>query len=103
MTAKSPYSDPLPGDRFARRLVAEINRSIGSFLPERDDAIDSHDERLIRQANQTRTVIEQTANELRSMTDISDSMKVRVTDALARADDILSRYEPQRRISEWGY
>ena len=64
MTAKSPYSDPLPGDRFARRLVAEINRSIGSFLPERDDAIDSHDERLIRQANQTWTVIEQTANEL---------------------------------------
>ena len=28
------------------------------------------------------------------MTDISDTMKNRVTDALARADDILSRYEP---------
>ena len=52
-----------------------------------------NDQRLIQEVNQTRTAIESTANELRTMTDISD-MRNRVTDALNRAVDILTRYQP---------
>ena len=94
MTAKSPYSDPLPGDRFARRLIGEINRNIGPFPTDHGEAIDLNDKRLIQEVNQTRITIESTANELRTMTDISDMMRNRVTDALDRAADILTRYQP---------
>ena len=94
MTAKSLYSDPLPGDRFARRLIGEINRNIGPFPTDHGEAVDLNDQRLIQEVNQTRTAIESTANELRTMTDISDMMRNRVTDALNRAADILNRYQP---------
>ena len=94
MTSKLPYSDPLPDDRFARRLIGEINRTVGVYITEHDNAVESNDERLLRQANQTRTLFEDAVNGLRSMTEISDSMKIRVTDALTRADDVLARYDP---------
>ena len=78
MTAKAPYSDPLPGDRFARRLITEINRNIGASPTDHGEAVDLNDQRLIQEVNQTRTAIESTANELRTMTDISDMMRNRI-------------------------
>ena len=52
MAAKSPYSDPLPGDRFARRLITEINRNIGTFPTDHGEAVDLNDQRLIQEVNQ---------------------------------------------------
>ena len=75
-------------------MVVEINRNIGSFPTNHGDAVDTNDQHLIVQVNQTRTAIESTANELRQMTDIYDMMKNRVADALSLADDTLSRYQP---------
>ena len=75
-------------------MVVEINRNIGSFPTNHGDAVDTNDQHLILQVNQTRTAIESTANELRQMTDIYDMMKNRVADALSLADDTLSRYQP---------
>ena len=52
MAAKSPYSDPLPGDRFARQLITEINRNIGTFPTDHGEAVDLNDQRLIQEVNQ---------------------------------------------------
>ena len=78
MAAKSPYSDPLPGDRFAPRLITEIIRNIGTFPTDHGDAVDLNDQRLIQEVNQTRTAIKSTANKLWTMTDISDMMRNRI-------------------------
>ena len=77
MTSKSVFANPLPGDRLARRLVLEINRIVDIFMPDREEAVESNDPRLIQQVNQMLISIEQTTNELRSIDNIPDNLDFR--------------------------
>ena len=94
MASKSVFTGPAPGDRFARRLILDINRNAEFFTNDRDAAIAANDPVLIQQVNQTRISIEQTANELRRMENIPEQLAGRVRDTLTRADTLLSNYEP---------
>ena len=94
MASKSVFTGPVPGDRFARRLILDINRNAEFFTNDRDAAIAANDPVLIQQVNQTRISIEQTANELRRMENIPEQLAGRVRDTLTRADTLLSNYEP---------
>ena len=103
MASKSVFTGPAPGDRTARRLIQEINRTVDLFMNDHESAVGSNDQRLIQHVNQMLITIEQTTNELRSMTDPPPQSQGRITDALARADNVLSRYEPiqpQVRVDE---
>ena len=94
MASKLVFTGPAPGDRFARRLILDINRNAEFFTNDRDAAIAANDPVLIQQVNQTRISIEQTANELRRMENIPEQLAGRIRDALIRADTLLSNYEP---------
>ena len=103
MATKSVFTGPAPGDRTARRLIQEINRTVDLFMNDHEKAVGSDDQRLIQHVNQMLITIEQTANELRSMTNPPPQSQGRITDALARADNVLSQYDtiqPQIRPEE---
>ena len=93
MATKSVFTDPVPGDRTARRLVLDINRNVELVINEYDEATATNDPVQIRQVNQNLITVEQSANDLRSMTDVSAKLRGRITDALLRADNLLSTYE----------
>ena len=76
MASKSVFTGPAPGDRTARRLIQEINRTVDLFMNDHESAVGSNDQRLIQHVNQMLITIEQTTYELRSMTDPPLSPKV---------------------------
>ena len=94
MASKSVFADPVPGDRMARRLIQEINRTVDLFMNDHERAVGSNDQPLIQHVNQMLITIEQTANDLRSMNNAPEQLAGRVRDALTRADTLLSNYEP---------
>ena len=79
---------------MARRLIQEINRTVDLFMNDHERAVGSNDQPLIQHVNQMLITIEQTANELRSLTNPPAQLRSRITDALLRADNLLSTHEP---------
>ena len=88
---------------MARRLVLDINRNVELVINEYDEATATNDPNQIQQVNQNLIAVEQSANELRSMSDVPAQLRGRITDALSRADNMLSTYEsiqPQIHVDE---
>ena len=52
MASKSVFTNPLPGDRMARRLVLDINRNVELVINEYDEATATNDPNQIQQVNQ---------------------------------------------------
>ena len=89
MASKSVFTDPPPGDRMARRLVLDINRNVEFVINEYDEATATNDPAQIQRVNQNLITVEQSANNLRSMTEVPPQLRSRITDALSRADTLL--------------
>ena len=94
MASKSVFAEPAPGDRTARRLIQEINRTVDLFMNDHEKAVGSNDQRLVQHVNQMLITIEQTANDLRSMDNAPEQLAGRIRVALTTADTLLSNYEP---------
>ena len=88
---------------MARRLILDINRNVESLINEYDEAIAINDPAQIQRVNENMITVEQSANYLRSMTEVPPQLRRRITDALLRADNLLATHEtiqPQVRTRD---
>ena len=89
--AKSVFTDPAPGERLYRRLIAEIDREIDHIRKNYDGAAHSGDAKTIRRVNDAILNVESSANQLRSA-EVPEALQQRTSDAIKKADEFLAAF-----------
>ena len=91
----SVFAPPaLTGERAARRILNEVVRSINEFRLDYDAAVRSDSTSHKRQSNLSRLNLEQAVNALRTVTSVDDPTTAKITESIARANEIMGNCDP---------
>ena len=91
---KSPFSDPLPGERMIRRVINEVARSVGTLPSEHRAAVNTRAERIVNMFTKTRLNLEEAVNNLRSLTSVPADLIGRVEKAINTGQRCLGDHPP---------
>ena len=91
---KSPFSDPLPGERIIRRVINEVARSVGTLPSEHRAAVNTKAGHIVNMFTKTRLNLEEAVNNLRSLKSVPADLISRVNKAINTGQQCLGDYPP---------